>query len=217
MSEYLQIHPFTLIGFLVFGLLTALGNSLFIRQLGAKKQLETSPFVSILGFALFSFVPIFLARWQPLSRLSITIGQFMLFRRSASDAIGGYEAIRSHPVDDVSLGRRLSSHGFKWMLVDGTHHIHCRMYRDFDSAVVGFTKNLFAFFDNHILLYLIAWLWIGVLFLEPWVVILLGWLGISLDYFPTFGSPVFNGKRGQKRPKRVNERNRNCGSHNCDG
>ncbi len=141
--------------------------------------------VPILGFAMFSFVPVFLARWRIFSRLSITIGQFMLFRRSAFDAIGGYEAIRSHPVDDVTLGRRILSHGYKWLLVDGTHHIHCRMYRDFDAAVAGFTKNLFAFFDHHVLLYLLAWLWIGCVFLEPVLVILLGWLGIPLVYFPT--------------------------------
>jgi chlorobactene glucosyltransferase len=140
--------------------------------------------VPILGFALFSFVPVFLARWRIFSGLSITIGQFMLFRRSAYDAIGGFEAIRSHPVDDVTLGRRILSQGYKWLLVDGTHHVHCRMYRDFDSAVAGFTKNLFAFFNHHILLYLLAWLWIGCVFLEPVLVILLDWLGMPLSYFP---------------------------------
>jgi chlorobactene glucosyltransferase len=140
--------------------------------------------VPILGFALFSFVPVFLARWRIFSGLSITIGQFMLFRRAAYDAIGGFEAIRSHPVDDVTLGRRILSHGYKWLLVDGTHHVHCRMYQDFASAVAGFTKNLFAFFDHHILLYLLAWLWIGFVFLEPVLVILLDWLGTPLSYFP---------------------------------
>ncbi|MGE5377788.1 MAG: glycosyltransferase [Bacteroidota bacterium] len=140
--------------------------------------------VPILGFAMFSFVPVFLARWRPFARLSITIGQFMLFRRTAYDAIGGYEAIRSHPVDDVTLGRRILSHGFKWLLVDGTDHIHCRMYHDFDSAVSGFTKNLFAFFDHHILLYLLAWLWIGCVFLEPLIVLLLNGLGTPPGYFP---------------------------------
>jgi hypothetical protein len=58
------------------------------------------------------------------------------------------------------------------------------MYRDFDSAVAGFTKNLFAFFDHHVLLYLLAWLWIGFVFLEPVVVLVLSWLGVSLAYFP---------------------------------
>jgi chlorobactene glucosyltransferase len=317
MSEYWQIHPYTVIGFLAFGLLTALGNSFFIRRLERKtSQIPQTPFVSILvparnealnieacvrsllgqaypafevivlddqstdgtrplldgvqrenpglkildgtplppgwlgkhwachqlaqacrgdlllftdadtrhepqalqasvttmleehadlltafpheevvtwgekltvpilGFALFSFVPVFLARWRPFAGLSITIGQFMLFRRSAYDAIGGFEAIKSHPVDDVTLGRRILSHGFKWKLMDGTGYVQCRMYRDYGSAVAGFTKNLFAFFDHHVLLYLVAWLWIGCVFLEPLAVILLGWFGFQLHYFP---------------------------------
>jgi chlorobactene glucosyltransferase len=140
--------------------------------------------VPILGFALFSFVPVFLARWRRLSRLSITIGQFMLFRRSAYIAVGGYVAIRSHPVDDVILGRRVLSHGLKWLLADGTEHIHCRMYRGFDSAVAGFTKNLFAFFEQHVLLFLVAWLWIGCVFLEPLLVIVMSWFGVEFSYFP---------------------------------
>lgn len=140
--------------------------------------------VPILGFALFSFVPVFLARWRFFSRLSITIGQFMLFRHSAYDAMGGYDSIRSHPVDDVALGRRLTGQGFKWLLVDGTNIIHCRMYQDFHSAVAGFTKNLFAFFDHHVVLFLLAWLWIGIVFLEPLLVIMFNVFGLQLNYFP---------------------------------
>ena len=49
MSDYWTIHPYTVIGFLAFGLLTALGNSLFVRPLG-RRTLESrqAPFVSIL-------------------------------------------------------------------------------------------------------------------------------------------------------------------------
>lgn len=141
--------------------------------------------VPVLGFAPFSFVPIFLARFRGLSRLAVTIGQFMLFRRSAYDAIGGYEAVRTHPLDDVMFGRRVLKYGMKWMLVDGTSHVHCRMYGDFDSAVSGFTRSLFAFFTHHVPLYALAWLWIAVVFIEPLVVILLNDLGVQLAFFPT--------------------------------
>lgn len=141
--------------------------------------------VPVLGFAPFSFVPVFLARFRGLSRLAVTIGQFMLFRRTAYDAIGGYEAVRTHPLDDVKFGRRVLKNGLKWLLVDGTNHVHCRMYRDFDSAVSGFTRSLFAFFTDHVLLYSLAWLWIAVIFLEPLLVIFANAAGIQLDFFPT--------------------------------
>jgi hypothetical protein len=58
------------------------------------------------------------------------------------------------------------------------------MYRSFPSAVAGFTRTLFSFFDYHVLLYLVAWLWIGCIFLEPLIVLLLNSLGMEILYFP---------------------------------
>ena len=140
--------------------------------------------VPILSFSVFGFFPIVLAEKLGLSRLSVTIGQFMLFRRHAFEAIGGYAAVRTSPVDDVLLGRNIVTHGFCWRLVDGTAHVSCRMYQDFSSAVEGFTKNLFAFFDYRILLYCIGWFWIAVSFLLPLVVLISPTISLFLN-FPT--------------------------------
>jgi chlorobactene glucosyltransferase len=129
-----------------------------------------------------SFIPTFLAPW--LSGLAVTIGQFMLFRRSAYDAIGGYESVRSHPLDDVKFGRRILKHGLRWLPVDGTQYVHCRMYRDFPSSVAGLTRSLFAFFTHRIPLYVLAWTWIAVIFLEPLLVLVLHGLGLPLHFFP---------------------------------
>jgi chlorobactene glucosyltransferase len=140
--------------------------------------------VPVLGFAPFSFIPVFLARWFVLPSFSITIGQFMLFRRSVYEAIGGYEAVRTHPLDDVKFGRRVLSHGFKWLLADGTDHVHCRMYRDFRSSAAGLTRSLFAFFTNNVLLYVFAWTWIGIVFLQPIVMLILHAVGFHPAFFP---------------------------------
>jgi len=123
--------------------------------------------VPILGFSIFCFFPIFLAENLRLPVFSVTIGQFMLFRRSAFDAIGGYETIRDHPVDDIKLGHNIITKGFRWRLMDATRHVTCRMYRGFSHAVDGFTKNIFSVFNHHILLYCIGWTWIAVSFLLP--------------------------------------------------
>jgi chlorobactene glucosyltransferase len=140
--------------------------------------------VPVLAFAPFSFIPTFLARW--FGPLAVTIGQFMLFRRSAYEAIGGYEAVRSHPLDDVKFGRLILKHGLRWLLVDGTQHVHCRMYRDFQACVSGFTRSLFAFFTHRIPLYVLAWAWIGVIFLEPLLVLLLHGFGFQFNIFPVW-------------------------------
>ncbi len=128
--------------------------------------------VPILGFGIFCFFPILLAEKLRLPVFSVTIGQFMLFRRSAFDAIGGYESIRSHPVDDIKLGQNIIAQGFRWQFMDATRHVTCRMYHGFSEALAGFTKNIFAVFNHRILLYCIGWLWIAVSFLLPIYVLL---------------------------------------------
>jgi hypothetical protein len=58
------------------------------------------------------------------------------------------------------------------------------MYRDFDTAKAGFTRSLFAFFTHHVPAYVLAWLWIAVVFLEPFLVLALDGLGFQLPFFP---------------------------------
>ncbi|GAB4503957.1 MAG: hydroxychlorobactene glucosyltransferase CruC [Anaerolineales bacterium] len=128
--------------------------------------------IPVIGFGIFSFLPIFLAQRLRRAALSVTIGQFMLFRRSAFEAVGGYASVRDHIVDDVMLGRRIIQHGLVWRLMDGTQHVSCRMYRGFWDAVDGFTKNIFAFFDYRLSLFVIVWLWMATVFLLPPLVVL---------------------------------------------
>lgn len=123
--------------------------------------------VPILGFGIFCFFPVWLAEKFRLPVLSITIGQFMLFRRAAFESIGGYTAVYDQPADDIGLGRLIITNGFRWKLMDATRHVTCRMYSTFSDALNGFTKNIFAVFSNHILLYCIGWFWIAVSFLVP--------------------------------------------------
>ncbi len=138
--------------------------------------------VPVIGFGIFSFLPVALAQRMRWASLSVTIGQFMLFRRSAFETVGGYASVRDHIVDDVMLGRRIIQHGFAWRLMDGTRHVSCRMYRGFWQAVDGFTKNVFAFFDYRLSLFVVAWLWMSVTFLLPPLAVLSYRFNVPLDY-----------------------------------
>lgn len=140
--------------------------------------------IPVIGFGIFSFLPVALARWLNLPSLTVTIGQFMLFRRAAFEAIGGYEAVRDHLVDDVMLGRRIIQHGYTWRLMDGTRHVSCRMYRGFWQAVDGFTKNVFAFFDYRLSLFVVAWGWMAVAFLAPPFVIWANYFDVPIPFYP---------------------------------
>ena len=140
--------------------------------------------VPVISFGIFSFLPIYLVRFLRWPSLSVTIGQFMLFRREAFEAVGGYEAVRGHLVDDVSLGRNILGGGFQWRLLDSTRHVTCRMYQSFGEVVEGFSKNVFAFFDYRILPFIIILTLIGYAFLEPPLALISRWAGSPMSAFP---------------------------------
>jgi chlorobactene glucosyltransferase len=60
-----------------------------------------------------------------------------------------------------------------------TDLISCRMYPGSREAFAGFTKNLFAFFDFHLFVYLFAFIWLAMLFLEPLFVFAAHMLGLA--------------------------------------
>lgn len=130
--------------------------------------------VPLLPWSMFYFLPLGLAHRIAFPPLSATIGQFMLFRRSAYEAIGGHASVRRHAADDLSLGRRIIAHDLRWRLVDGVEAVECRMYRNWREAFDGFGKNLFAAFDYKPWLFVPIWLWLGIVFLAPLLVALSG-------------------------------------------
>jgi chlorobactene glucosyltransferase len=140
--------------------------------------------VPIICWGTFTFIPIRLVARLRLASLSVTIGQFMLFRRSAYEAVGGFEAVKAETVDDMQLGRRIINAGLEWRLLDGTRHVSCRMYRSYRQAVEGLSKTLFAVFDHRILPYFGGWLVVGVAFLQPVVTLVSRWLRHPLTRMP---------------------------------
>jgi chlorobactene glucosyltransferase len=141
--------------------------------------------VPVVSWAILTFLPLSIAYRRPWRSLSAAIGQYMLFRRSAYVQIGGHAAVRSDPVDDIALARRIKLLGFRWRLGDATHDVRCRMYRNADQVFEGFSKNLFAGFGQRLFLFIGVWLWLAVVFLLPVVVLFLGLLGGLVPAFDT--------------------------------
>ena len=132
-------------------------------------------------WALMAFYPLGLAFTLRWSWFSFTIGQFMLFRRSAYFAIGGHAAVRDDVVDDMALGRKVSAAGYCWRLMDGTVLVRCRMYHSFGEAWRGFSKNLFPVLGGRVLPFLFVYSWLGWVIFQPWAVVISAWLGFSLN------------------------------------
>jgi chlorobactene glucosyltransferase len=145
------------------------------QELGSWGERLLVPMVS---WSLLSFLPVVLAHRLRWPALSLTSGQFMLFRRAAYEAVGGHRAVRSDPVDDIALGRRLKAAGLCVRLADGVDLVHCRMYHGWRQAVEGFSKNLFAAFGSRLLPYLFVWLWVAWITWQPLLVVVLWVAGV---------------------------------------
>lgn len=74
---------------------------------------------------------------------AIANGQFLFFKRSAYDAIGGHRSVSSSIVEDRDLARQIKKSGFRLVLADGRAVTKTRMYRNFAEIWEGWTKNIF--------------------------------------------------------------------------
>jgi len=80
-------------------------------------------------------------------------GQFLFFKKTAYDAIGGHAAVRAHLVEDVALGREIAARlgeGMRLVNCDGSRLVECRMYLRFGEVWEGFTKNIRPAFEDAI-------------------------------------------------------------------
>ena len=101
----------------------------------------------LLHFNLFCFLPLPLVSGSRDPRFAMGNGQFMLFRRTVYEALGGHRAVRDVMVEDVWLSRLTKKNGFKLRILDGGSAVFCRMYSSLEGIWYGFSKNLFAGFN----------------------------------------------------------------------
>jgi chlorobactene glucosyltransferase len=123
--------------------------------------------VPFFSWVMYCFVPLALGYRVRLPALSCAVGQMLLMRRTAYEAVGGHHAVRGAIAEDLALARRVKAMGYRGRMMEAAHFISCRMYRGGQEAFAGLSKNLFAAFGFRLLPYLFAWLWLMVLFLKP--------------------------------------------------
>ncbi len=135
--------------------------------------------VPFFSWAILCFIPLALAyrlRWPALSS---GVGQMMLFRREAYEAIGGHERLGLSIVDDLMLARRIKEAGLRWRVLYIADLVTCRMYRNSREAFHGLVKNLFAAFGFRLLPYSFVFLWLAVMFWGPLIILGLMIFGLA--------------------------------------
>ncbi|HEY6009113.1 MAG TPA: glycosyltransferase family 2 protein [Geobacteraceae bacterium] len=110
-------------------------------------------FLDMFGAAFILFFSLFARPWKardPESRCHIGIGAFNLVRAAAYRQVGGHEAIRLRPDDDMKLGKTLKRGGFRQDVAYGAGLLRVEWYASVGELVRGLEKNAFAGADYRV-------------------------------------------------------------------
>ena len=80
---------------------------------------------------------------DPNRKDAIANGQFIFFKRTVYDAIGGHESIKSSIVEDKELALQTKSNGYRLVVADGQQMASTRMYTSLGEMWEGWTKNIY--------------------------------------------------------------------------
>ncbi|TKB25756.1 glycosyltransferase [Desulfopila sp. IMCC35006] len=86
----------------------------------------------------------------------VGIGAFNMIRRRVYSSIGGHEAIKMHPVDDMMLGRAVKDNGFAQDCLLAYDFVVVPWYDSVSEMIKGLEKNMFAVLHYRIALVPVA-------------------------------------------------------------
>ena len=109
---------------------------------------------------------------DPDDATAFAAGPFMLFRRSAYEAIGGHRAVAPEVVEDLALARRIKAAGLRLRYLLGVDWVDLRMYRSFAALWEGWTKNWFLGLDRSLVKAAGSVVVVVLLFAIPWLSLL---------------------------------------------
>ncbi len=125
---------------------------------------------------------------SPDHKSAMGFGAFLMFTRSAYQAIGGHEGGKADVLEDVLIAKRLKKAGLKLLVADAKCLFSIRMYYGFREIWNGWRKNMFLAMKRSVFraLYYISMVLMFVL--TPYLVLIwnlaegtgLLWIGLSL-------------------------------------
>jgi hypothetical protein len=132
--------------------------------------------VPLMNYILLSLLPLFLISKTRFTSVSAANGQFMLFDAEVYTSLQPHKIFKKEKVEDIQIARYLKKYHFKIDCLTGNEDLGCRMYRSYDDALNGFSKNMAAFFGNSHLLGFIFWLITTFGFIMVAIYLHWGWL-----------------------------------------
>jgi len=95
-------------------------------------------------FIIMSWMPMWLLQRFKRPKMSMSIGQFLLFPRDEYWRIGGHEAVKSQVLEDIWLGIETNRHGGRHMAVDLSSVVSCNMYRNLGDTWKGLARSIYS-------------------------------------------------------------------------
>ena len=117
---------------------------------------------------------------DPADATAFAAGPFMLFRRSAYEAIGGHRAVAGEVVEDLALAGAIKASGHRLLYQLGVDLVRLRMYLDLASLWEGWTKNWYLGVDRNPFKAIGSALVVLGGFSLPWLLLPLGLMDRSL-------------------------------------
>jgi chlorobactene glucosyltransferase len=128
--------------------------------------------VPMMMFAVLAYLPEVCVRFVPWPVFAAANGQFIAFRRTAYEQVGGHAGVRHSVVEDVSLAWQVKRRGLRLVMSLGDGLISGRMYQSWRQVRHGFAKNILAGHGGSPLFLLFSAVFHWILFLLPWVALL---------------------------------------------
>jgi len=134
--------------------------------------------VPVMNWILQSLLPMILVQKTKFPSLSAANGQLMMFDAGNYRTHQWHSRVRNQNVEDIRLARMIKAEGLKTAVLLGNNDAYCRMYRTFNEAVVGFSRNIHEYFGGRRAVMLAFWF---ITCLGPFIVFFTnGWTFFSL-------------------------------------
>ena len=145
--------------------------------------------VPLMNWILQSLLPMLLVQKSHFASLSAANGQLMMFDAENYRSNQWHSQVRKQNVEDIRLARMMKAGGFKIGVLLGNNDVFCRMYRRFDEAVAGFSRNIHEYFGGSRLVMLAFWF---IVCFGPFITFFaIGWTFFSLFVLLVLVNRVF--------------------------
>ena len=168
------------------------GNGLSLLSVFPQQKMESFAeriIVPVMNWILQSLLPMILVQKSKFPSLSAANGQLMMFDTENYRTHQWHSKVRKQNVEDIRLARMMKADGLKIAVLLGNNDVFCRMYRSFDEAVVGFSRNIHEYFGGRRIVMLVFWL---IVCFGPFIVFFsFGWWFLGLFVLLVLVNRVF--------------------------